>query len=108
SKGSERYNIITDLYRIGAYDEHDRLADNLLAANGDLMTTVARLGEALKQGKTVTQNIFTQLEEANESARKNAAIRRAVRKTVNRKVMIKKETTHKAVSGKKNIYRNKG
>ena len=57
-KAVERYNIVLDLYRSGAYKEHDSFSDNLLATQGDMMYTLARIGKALEQGKQVAQTIF--------------------------------------------------
>ena len=57
-KAIERYNIVLDLYRSGAYKEHDTFSDNLLATQGDMMYTLARIGKALEQGKQVAQTIF--------------------------------------------------
>ena len=57
-KAVERYNIVLDLYRSGAYEEHDTFSDNLLATQGDMMYTLAKIGKALEQGKQAAQMIF--------------------------------------------------
>lgn len=61
-KAVERYNIVLDLYRSGAFKEHDTFSDNLLATQGDMMYTLARIGKALNQSKQVAQYILNNMD----------------------------------------------
>ncbi|MBQ9030386.1 MAG: glycosyltransferase [Parasporobacterium sp.] len=51
-KAVERYNIVLELHKSGAFREHDRFSDNLLATQGDMMYTFGKIGQVLNQGKT--------------------------------------------------------
>ena len=62
ARAVERYRIVQDLYRIGAFKEHDRFSDNLLATSGDLMYSIGQLNEKLIQGKIVTQDFLNNLD----------------------------------------------
>ena len=57
-----RYHVVQELYQSGAYKEHDTFSDNLLATNGDLMYTVAKVGQALNQGKVIAQYYFRKID----------------------------------------------
>ena len=53
----ERYSIVRDLYRCGAYEERRRLSDNLLATQGDLMETIGKIGMKILESKEKVQEI---------------------------------------------------
>ncbi len=67
ARAVERYKIVQDLYRIGAFKEHDRFSDNLLATSGDLMYSIGQLTEKLTQGKIVTQDFLDNLDNGKKS-----------------------------------------
>lgn len=67
ARATERYRIVQDLYRIGAFKEHDRFSDNLLATSGDLMYSIGQLNEKLIQGKIVTQDFWDNLDAGKKS-----------------------------------------
>ena len=54
----ERYKIVLELQRIGAFDDRRTFSDNLLLTQGDLMYTVSKVGKALNQGKILAQYFF--------------------------------------------------
>ena len=49
-KAVERYQIVMDLYKSGAYTEHRSFSDNLLATSGDMMYTITKVNRKLNKG----------------------------------------------------------
>ena len=69
----ERYNVVLELQKIGAFDEKRTFSDNLLLTQGDLMYTVSKVGKALNQGRILAQYIiYNSKETVSASARNNS------------------------------------
>jgi len=83
SNAVERYHIVSDLYKRGAYKNRKSFSDNLFATQGDLMYTAGQIGQALNQGKLIAQDILTSKNSKRWRAYKNS-----------RKIKIKK-SVHK-------------
>jgi len=59
ARAAERYEIVIDRFRSGGYDRRFRPADELLRANGELMTAIGRVEE---RGEELEQRIEKLLE----------------------------------------------
>ena len=57
-KAVERYRIVMELHKSGAYKEHRSFSDNLLATQGDMMYTVTRIGRLLSKGSNNTRKSY--------------------------------------------------